>query len=409
VPVAAFREAFGSSPEVAVRAPGRVNLIGEHTDYALLPVLPAAVQFGVTVAAGRASPGTMRAVSASFPDAPVDFDGLPAVPPEGWARYLWGVLAVLGDRAAGGAAVRVGGDLPADGGLSSSSALTVGLLGALDVLWDLGLGRDELVGLAVRAERSVGIEGGTMDQTVIAFAEAGAALRIDFAPPGRRPVPLPEAVRIVAADSGRRAPKTGAMRDLYDGRVVGGRVAAALLGNSLGVEAGRPPVLGRLGDPADLLGPASGLPAQATGRRAAGWSGLDTEDLCRLSSRVFPPDLPVPVRSTAVHMLSEARRVDEAEAAIEAGDAPGLGRLFDESHESLGRFGVSTPELDALAAVLRDAGACGARLTGAGGGGYVVAVAAPGAVAEVEQAGRSFAGTAFEVVPSEGMRWFDAG
>ncbi len=404
----AFEAHFGRRPELVVRAPGRVNIIGEHTDYALLPVLPAAVQFGITVAATGTDSGAVEAGSGAFPEL-VKVDRFPGRV-DGWGRYVAAAVRQLGDRAPGlGAQLWVDGDLAPDGGLSSSSALTVGLIGALDAVWELGLSRASVADLAVAAERSVGIEGGTMDQTVIALADPGAALRIDFFPPATRPIAIDPSIRLVAADSGKRSPKTGAMRDLYDSRVLGVRMAGGLLAAELGVDAGSPPLPGRLVDAANLLALSHELPAETSPREVSGSTGIDPEVFCRLTARSLDPDLSVPVRVIAEHVVGEAARVDRAEVALQGGDLDALGRLLDESHSSLQAFGVSTPELDGLVIALREAGAAGARLTGAGGGGFVVAAASSDQVDGVVEAGRRFAGTSFEVIPSGGLSWSTVG
>jgi len=350
----AFEGRFGHPPLATVRAPGRVNLIGEHTDYSLLPVLPLAIDRALLVAVG---PGLNRAESLRHPG-------------DRWHDYLSAVRAVLprGPEVD----LLVGGDLPSTGGLSSSSALTVGLIAAFDEAWDLGLGKSEIVDLAVASERRMGLEGGAMDQTVIVAAEAGHALRIDFDPPSHRNVPVPPDVAIVAAYSGTTAAKGGPARALYNEKAALCREAAFRLGRLMGVDVGKPPTLSRV---ARLPGVVEGL-----------------------------AQLPGEVREAATHVLSEAGRVDEAERALREGRLGVLGELLDASHASLQRFGASTPALDVLVAGMRSAGAYGARLTGAGFGGFAVAVCGPQEVdAVVATALQATGGPAFRVQAAAGL------
>jgi galactokinase len=365
---------------ITVSAPGRVNLIGEHTDYSLLPVLPMAIQKRLRVRAESTDDGIVEARSAHF-------DGVfrsdrPANPQ--WSQYLTPIVELVGG--VNGARLTIDGDLPATGGLSSSSALTVASLLALLRLNDREPEPTELVDLAVQAERATGVEGGAMDQTLIVNATVDTALRIGFDPISWHTVAVPEHIVFVAGYSGTPAPKGGSARDAYNARVVGTRTAALLLGAD-------PPFLANVdGDIATLVDalPQLATPPPETRQLAAG--GYDRVD-------------PLPVRAWARHVLTEAARVDAAARALEAGKLEALGRLFDESHASLADdYGVSTPDLDLLVAAARDAGAAGARLTGAGFGGWAVAVCDPDHAEAVTEAMASAAGQAFRAEPSDGVR-----
>ncbi len=372
-------------------------------------MLPIAIDRSVWIAA-RADPrARLRARSAAHP--PPFEHALAALPDRasGWHRYLLGALRSLPEaRPDRGASLWIDGDLPANGGLSSSSALTLGVLAALDAVLGLGLSREELVARAIRAERLVGVETGGMDQTVIAFAERGTALRIDFEPPARRAVALPAQLSLVAAYSGVAGPKADAARERYNARVVGCRIAAASLAAELAVGAGDPPVLGRVrratSDVSGLLERASALPARQTAREAAAALGCDLERFTALSAARFDADHAVPVRACARHVLAESERVDAAERALGARDLAAFGRLLDESQTSLAEFGASSAELDALVAALRSAGAFGARLTGAGFGGYAFAALPSDRVDEaLAAAHRVSGGPAFRVRASAGL------
>lgn len=398
-----FRSQYGIDPSATVRAPGRVNLIGDHTDYSLLPVLPMAIGLGIDVAGVESDEERVVAVSETYDGRiEVSTSGGTATP-TGWGVYLHGALAVLGERATSrGARLAVRGDLPTTGGLSSSSALTVGILVTLDTVWGLGMESLELVDLAIVAERISGVESGGMDQTVIAMAEAGSALRIDFEPRALRPVPIPSDARFVIGYSGSPAAKAAGARDHYNRSVVACRAAAAILGRALGIDAGSPPLLGRLSR--SVSGPEiDDLPAESTASEVARDAGVDLDQLVQLTGGVFPADGPVHVRAAARHVFAEARRVDVAESALLSGESTELGRLFDESHSSLREFGSVTPGLDRVTAAARDSGAFGARVTGAGFGGWAVAVCPAGEEARVAAAMfKATGGPAFAVVPSAG-------
>lgn len=350
-----------------VWAPGRVNLIGEHTDYSGLPVLPIAIDRGITVTAERGP--TFTATSTGYEGSVTIDSGAPA--PAGWERYVWAVAVVLDG--VGPTRITVDSDLPAAAGLSSSSALVVALIGALDRLWALELSAGRIIELASTAERGVGIEGGTMDQTVITSAQPGFATRIDFLPPQIDHIPLPTDISVVAAHCGVAAPKTGPVRDAYDRLVVGSRCAAALLGNRSGGDVGNARLLGELSLEEVAV---DTLPDSATPREVARTASRPVGELVELASRRLDPDQPVRIRSVARHALSEAGRVDQAADALRHGDIHELGALLSESHASLQDIGVSIGALDDTVDALRAAGATGARLTGAGFGGYCIAAVA---------------------------------
>jgi galactokinase len=396
-----FSRLFGLDPSVEIRSPGRVNLIGEHTDYSLLPVMPLAIDRAVTLAAADADDGRLIVESVTFPGI-IDIDL--ADPPgsvTGWHRYLVAAVRALGSPGPG-ARLLVGGDLPPTGGLSSSSAFTVGVIATLDRLWGLGLSRTDYPGIAIAAERSIGVEGGMMDQTVIALAERGHALRIDFDPPGHRHVPIPEDLGLVAAYSGSPAPKGGDANHAYNTRVVACRAAALLLGVPRGIDVSVPPVLSKIVAAGDV--DLSGLAAETTAARVAAAIDADVDLMVRMTAGRFDPDAPLPLAAVARHVVSEAVRVDQAEAALNAGDMAELGRLLDASHLSLQDFGASSPSLDTLVEAMREAGAWGARLTGAGFGGYAVAVCPDSSVDAVVQAAvEATGGPAFRVVASAGV------
>lgn len=393
-PNVAFSARFGVAPTVMVRSPGRVNLIGEHTDYSLFPVLPIAIQRAIEIAAGPGEAGLV-AYSDEYRDG-----GEVETSSTGWLRYVRTASEVVPGWSP--TRIQVGGDLPGSGGLSSSSALTIGVLAALAAVADTTLPDEELISAAVEAERLTGVEGGAMDQTVITLAKRQHALRIDFLPTARIHIPVPPDFEIVIAYSGSAAPKGTTAGDRYNQKVVACRAAAALLANQLSVDAGDPPLLGRLPGEASLL--ASSLPATATAADVADATGLALDSIVGLTARSFDAGSPLPLKASALHVFSEADRVTQAEICLRQADIDELGRLLNESHASLQRFGASTPDLDRLVLAMVDAGAVGARLTGAGFGGWAVGVMRTDKVeAVIAAALQATDGPAFRVVPSDGL------
>ncbi|MGE0599158.1 MAG: galactokinase [Dehalococcoidia bacterium] len=401
-----FSQRYGTPPSAIFRAPGRVNLIGEHTDYCGLPVLPIAINRSTFVGASATNDGIVRAYSTAFPrPAELPRNAL-AHQSEPWHEYLAGVLRELAGVAPGnGANLYFDGDLPSTGGLSSSSAFSVGAIAALSAAWGAPLPPAQVAELATTAERRVGVETGGMDQLVITQGKAGNALRIDFLPLATRLVPIADGLSFVVAYSGEEAPKGGAMRDAYNERVVGTRIAALMLADKLGVELEGTPLLGNVAeiDAAPVM--VDELPVQMAARAAANTVESDVSRLVQFATSHFDSAQKVPVRRLAQHVLSESERVDEAERALTAGDLKRFGTLLNESHDSLrNNYQCSTPALDKVAAAMRKAGAFGARLTGAGFGGYAVAACPPEAVEEViASAIAATGGPAFEVVASDGL------
>ncbi|HET7488359.1 MAG TPA: galactokinase family protein [Acidimicrobiales bacterium] len=323
-------------------APGRVNLIGDHTDYTGGLALPMAVDLGTTVVLERGGE-VVRLVSADEPDpAVVPVAGCdPTAMPEGWARYVAGVVAEV--RPAAGGTGTVTTTLPRGAGLSSSAALEVAVALALGF-------RGPPLELALacqRAEqRAWGVPTGLMDQLASAAGRAGHALLVDFATAAVDHVPLPEGADVVVVDSGERRSVADSE---YRSRHGECQAAEALVG-----------------------------PLRSADRDAV--------------EAIADPVL----RRRARHVVSENARVRACAACLRAGDAAGAGRLMTESHASLrDDFEVSTPGLDALVErLLALDGVYGARLTGAGFGGCVVALAAAGAAVpgrRVRAAGGAFA------------------
>ncbi|MEK7380795.1 MAG: galactokinase [Gemmatimonadota bacterium] len=354
--VSAFSASFGVPPTGVAIAPGRVNLIGDHTDYNGLPVLPMAFDRGIRIVF-RADPQavvTLENQNQRFPPASFPLTApIPMGPAGHWGNYPRAVAVALLERGplARGILGLVSSDLPPASGLSSSSALVVAT--ALALLEANGAACDSgtlMQWLAV-GERLVGTEGGGMDQAVILGGQAGHAIRIDFTPGlSLRPVRIPPSWRIVVASSLVEAAKSGLVREAYNTRVLECREALLGVGER---EAGGFGRLMQLPEPDRVLARAEAVLSATLFRRFR-------------------------------HVLTEGHRVEQATVALETGDYRGMGRLLDASHASLrDDYQVSCPALDELVTVAREAGAVGARLTGAGFGGCIVALADEDSVGQV--------------------------
>jgi galactokinase len=371
---AAFRERAGRDPDGVWAAPGRVNLIGEHTDYNDGFVLPAAIDRLVLAAAGRRDDGRLRLWSLqSEPPADLELAEVGPGKVDGWAAYPAGVAWALGQAGVevGGADLLVDGDVPAGAGLSSSAALECATAIALADLEGAGLDRVALAGLARRAENEVvGVPSGAMDQMVSMLGRAGHALFLDTRSLETEQVPLPleaAGLRLVVID-------TRAGHRLVDGAYADRRAACEAAAATLGVPALRDATQERVEAAADALGE-EGL------RRAR-------------------------------HVVSENARVLEAVRLLRAGELERLGPLLVASHASLrDDYEVSSPELDTAVEAAVDAGAVGARMTGAGFGGSALALARADLVGRIDERVRAaFAAAGFgppavaAVVPSDGAR-----
>jgi galactokinase len=314
--------------------PGRVNLIGEHTDYNGGLALPFAIDRGITVEAEPRDGGgiVVTARDAGEEDA---FDVADPGRAQGWRAFVRGTVAEL--RASGvdvpGARLAFGGDVPQGSGLSSSAALEAALCLALLALAGAGEpDRVELAKLCSRVENDwVGAETGLLDQLASLCSSSGAALRIDFATLELAPVPLDLGDwQLVTQESG--AEHTHAAGGYNERRAECRAVCDAL-----------------------------GIPHV---------SAADPEAAAAL---------PDPLARRARHVLSENARVDAMVAALRAGDLARVGTLLDASHASLrDDYAASVPEVEATVAALKDAGAAGARMVGGGFGGSVLALLPPG-------------------------------
>jgi len=385
---ARFARHFGRRPEVVVSAPGRVNLIGEHTDYNGLPVLPMAIDRSILVAGAQGPAQQVRLFNTNPLFAPYEYDlsNLPDRAGSGWSRYhvaaARGVVPLLRNGVRGGDFL-VDGAIPSGSGLSSSSALVVASALGLLAVNDREEPPLQLAQILAVAERFVGTQSGGMDQAVCLLAEAGHALRIDFDPLRAKAVRIPDGCSFVVCHSMVPAEKAGAAQAAYNHRVLECRLACRALEHALADVL--PRSVRHFGDLVALLpersaselieGLANSLPRRPlTGREVSAAIGGAIDKLFAGAS--LPPGRDNPTYALlkrATHVLTEADRVQRAEAALQTGDWSGLGVLMDASHASCrDDYEVSCPELEELVAAAKQAGAYGARLTGAGFGGCTV-------------------------------------
>ncbi|MBA5226135.1 galactokinase [Streptomyces griseoaurantiacus] len=347
-----FRELYGSAPEGVWAAPGRVNLIGEHTDYNDGFVMPFALPHTTVAAVARREDGRLRLHSADIDAAPVELtlDELAPESDKGWTAYPAGVVWAL--REAGheidGADIHLASTVPSGAGLSSSAALEVVVALALNDLYALGLRGWQLARLCQRAENVyVGAPTGIMDQTASACCEDGHALFLDTRDLSQKQIPFDlaaEGMRLLVVDTQvKHAHSDGE----YGKRRAGCEKGAALLG----VDALRDVAYEELEAALDRLG--------------------DEEEVRRL------------VR----HVVTEDQRVERVVSLLESGDTRGIGPVLTEGHASLrDDFRISCPELDLVVDTALATGALGARMTGGGFGGSAIVLVEEATVAPLTAA-----------------------
>ncbi|WP_405833091.1 galactokinase [Streptomyces sp. NBC_00105] len=371
-----FGRLFGGSPDGVWAAPGRVNLIGEHTDYNDGFALPMALPQTTLLAARARTDGRLRLHSAQGDGRITDLavSGLAPGSARGWTGYPAGVVWALAEAGhpVGGADLHFDSTVPTGAGLSSSAALECAVAVAYDELYGLGLPGPELARIAQRAENGfAGVPCGIMDQMASVCCTADAALHLDArTPEAHRQVPFDlrgRGLRLLVID-------TRVTHDLGDGAYAALRAgcerAAALLG----------------------------LPALRD---------LPTRELPRALD-----DLPAELAPLVRHVVTENARVTEAVARLREGNAAALGPILTEGHASLrDDYRVSCPETDLAVSAALGAGALGARMTGGGFGGSVIALVEDGredAVGESVTAAFAAAGhrppRLLEATPAAGAR-----
>ena len=354
-----FKAQFGQEPEFIVRAPGRVNLIGEHTDYNDGFVFPAAIDREMLIAASpKPDRKDLEVVLYSMDYQTTDRFNMAKLAKSAehpWSDYLRGVLSIWQACAFKTRAFQavLSGDVPQGAGLSSSAAYEVAVGTLLNEMMASGIAPKQIALLAQKAEnRFIGVQCGIMDQFISALGRKDAALLIDCRSLAFRPVPLRLAERdlaIVITNSGVRR---GLVDSEYNARRAECQEAVAVLAKKLK----RPEI-----------------------------KALRDVSLAELKKH--EKALGDVVAKRARHVVSENQRVLESVEALERGDMAGFGQLMNASHASLrDDFEVSCPELDALVELTQaHPGVVGARMTGAGFGGCTVAIMSTSAIESYRQ------------------------
>lgn len=330
---AAYEAHFGMPPEAVAYAPGRVNLLGEHTDYNGGVVLPMPLRLGTAIAAGRGGPAhTLRVASDSFNTE--DTRSLSDPASGAWSDYVLGSFANApgADFTGSGVTAMIASNLPVGAGLSSSAAIEVATLRLADMLFGTQTDAVAVARLARKVEnRFVGMPCGIMDQFAVSVGTIGHALYLDTRRLEHRPAPLPKGHTFLVVHSGVAHKLTD---DGYATRVAECTAASDALG------------VGMLSD-------------------------LGLEDMGRIEA------LEPPLDRRARHIVTENDRVRRGVEALSQGDVATFARLMIASHRSQSEdYAVSLPQIDALVEGALNAGAIGARLTGGGFGGSIVALVA---------------------------------
>jgi galactokinase len=334
-----FAQRFTGTPTVVASAPGRVNLIGEHTDYNDGLVLPVAIDRHVVIAARPNGEQRIRLISSAYeerPEFPTATPGIPTLPL--WAKYIQGVavkMAARGIRLTGFDAA-ISGDLPIGAGLSSSAALGVASALVLEATSAQTLAPRDRALLCHAAEvEFVGVPSGIMDQFASTLCRRGHALFLDCRSLDTHHIPLGTDLAIAVCD-------TGVTRTLASSAYAQRRQECAAAVRAL----------------------------QERGLKISSLRDVSVDDLGEVEK------LPVPLRQRARHVVTENARVVETARLLEGGQAAGLREVFSSSHRSLrDDYAVSGPELDAMVdAALDTPGCIAARMTGGGFGGAAVAL-----------------------------------
>ena len=309
-----------------VVSPGRVNLIGEHTDYTFGHVLPMATDLHTSL---EATPAERVTVRSSAVDDERSFETDDREPEGTWIDYVKGCYAVLEEAGhePGGFAGELGGTLPLGSGLSSSASLELAVMALLDDVYDLGLSRERMAELSQRVENDfVGVSCGIMDQFAIALGQDGHALHIDTETLEYDPVPFPEDIQVVVYH-------TGVERGLVDSEYNQRRETVESALEALGV---------------------------------------DTSKAVREEHLAALPPLQ---RQRLGYVVRENRRVERATDALENGNIDLFGAILEAAHEDIAEnYEASCEELDFFVETAIEQGAYGARLTGAGWGGAAIAL-----------------------------------
>ena len=332
-----FIEIFDCKPDIISTAPGRVNLIGDHTDYNQGFVLPAAIHMTTTIAASRRLDREVQTFAQGFAKSLDQFplDNIETCSKETWPNYIRGTIKYLQDfsKNFSGVNILISGDIPQGAGLRSSASLEIALLRAISELYQLNIKGIEAALIGQKAENAfVGCNCGIMDQLVVALGLQGNAMLLDCSDLSYQDIPIPEGSTILVVNSNIK-------RELVDSEYNARRKQCESVAKFLNVSSLR---------------------------------DLDIENLYKaeelLSDELF---------RRARHVITENRRVIDAAKAMEDNDLKLLGQLMAESHKSLrDDYEVSTNELDFLVDIISTemGGTGGVRMTGGGFGGCVVSI-----------------------------------
>ena len=332
-----FRQIFDCNPEIISAAPGRVNLIGDHTDYNQGFVLPAAIHMTTTIAVSRRIDREVQTFARGFTKTLDQFslDNIETCSKETWPNYIRGTIKCLQDisKNFSGINILISGDIPQGAGLSSSASLELALLRAISELYQLNIEGIEAALIGQKAENTfVGCNCGIMDQLIVALGLQGNAMLLDCSDLSYKDIPIPEGSTILVVNSNVK-------RELVNSDYNTRRKQCESVAKMLSISSLR---------------------------------DLDIENLYKaeelLSDELF---------RCARHVISENRRVIDAAKAMEDNNLKLLGQLMAESHTSLRNdYEVSTKELDFLVDIISTVigGAGGVRMTGGGFGGCVVSI-----------------------------------
>ena len=346
----AFASTFGSVPAISVHAPGRVNLIGEHTDYNDGFVLPCAIDYHTAISGSPRGDRSVRVVAVDYAGETDEFDLEAPIKPRSdrlWANYVRGVVSQLlaaGHRLSG-ANLAISGNVPQGAGLSSSASLEVAVGQFFKSLDDLNISPSEIAVIGQRAEnRFAGCNCGIMDQLISAQGESGHALLIDCRSLVTQAIAMPDQIAVVIINSNVRR---GLVGSEYNARRRQCEEAA----------------------------------------RFFGVKALRDVDLPSFDAR--KPGLDALVARRARHVITDSQRAIDLSEALKTGDLALIGELMAASHASMrDDFEISVPAVDALVAIVKavlgDSG--GVRMTGGGFGGCVVALMPQDLVGRVRDA-----------------------
>jgi N-acetylgalactosamine kinase len=389
-----FENKFGRSPEFVVKAPGRVNLIGEHTDYNGFPVMPISIPFTITAAVSSRNDKKINIINRNNGFEPSEFEIEKEIAPSKtghWVNYVKAAASIMADELHSnlhGMDAYFDGNIPSSAGLSSSSALVIASALSLLTVNSIKLPAIELAEMMAEGERYVGTQGGGMDQAICLLGKENKSVKIDFFPLRCNYYPFPADFSIIVAHSLIRSSKTENSLVKYNRRPAECRLATAMINALYPVN----PRMKRLGDLShqDFFGEFKNIgdfvdeafPCDSYSLKNIAIVTGDTSESLTMKYLLTRDGIPMPepeegflIRQRVLHILTEAKRVEMSCEALLDNDAEKFGKLMNESHYSCDiNYGISTPELNALSSILRDSGAAGARLTGAGFGGCAIAL-----------------------------------